>query len=421
MNRVSQYFILVFLLMLGGAAIMTVSIDPYVMFRFPRVENYNKYKPVAIKFIRVVKPYHTSLLEYETIITGTSRTAQGLHCRYFYDKGATCYNASLPMATMYETLVALQQRSSEYKTALVSLEFISFMVYPKGHPSFKEERYRRDSDGELNRHFINHFFNDTLGLMFSKQALLSSRATWRARNRKMMFHRQGGRRYFDNWGAWAQDQSTMDGISNKIQKDRQAKRFSHVLLELTKIYQEKTENPEKMRSNIEKQFSTYEEVLKLGYRLKIDMRFFIPTSHMVYWALQEHLGYAGILEEWKRSLVVKNQSLADLHGVQPFPIFDFSGVNRYSVTEIPRLNEPKTTNSYYYDAAHFYSEIGDLLLDKVTGECEPGNRDLFGACLQLQDLDNTLVRQRNAFELYVKANSQVLEELFEAAGQESTD
>ena len=80
------------MLLLAGSSVL---VDPYGAFRSTRIEGLNQYKPTALPFMRLVKPYHVNWLDYDVLVTGSSRAGRGIDCEYFLRRGQTCYNAGL--------------------------------------------------------------------------------------------------------------------------------------------------------------------------------------------------------------------------------------------------------------------------------------------------------------------------------------
>jgi hypothetical protein len=124
--------------------------------------------------------------------------------------------------------------------------------------------------------------------------------------------------------------------------------------------------------------------------------------HLVVYPYHAHLleimrlsGHWPLFEDWKRTLM-RTVEQAAVPG-KTVPLWDFSGFNRYANEDIPARGDRHTAMQWYWEAGHFKSALGGLLLDRVLGHGTPDpawgvrlqadTMEAHIAALQAQELD----------------------------------
>lgn len=397
MTRYLRPFLLTLSVLLLVLAVFSCRVDPYGAFRAARIPGFNQYKPVALPFMRLVKAYHVNWLDYDVLVTGSSRAGRGIDCRYFVDRGESCYNAGLTGGGIYEAYRFAQQQTEGLERVLVFLDFFVFLRDQKTHEAFVEERLLRRADGALNPAFLGQAVNDVYGLLFARQTLESSRKTWRWQGRPYMNRQADGMLYLDDWGGWHFDHTTLDPDRPDVRVNRQVLRYEHILKTMTSFYQERDEYPQATRQNIRHHLGWYRRLLELLYRQKSEASLIVSASHASYWQLLRQQGFYPQFEQWKRNLARINEEVARRHARPPLPLFDFSGLNSVSMTAAPQRDKPSTFNTRFTDVMHFSREVGSRMLDRVLGGCEAPSEALFGYCISSDTIEAQLQRQASLF------------------------
>jgi len=385
-------------------ALFSIVIDPYAAFLTPRIEGVNKYKLTALKYMRLVKPYHVNYLDYEVLVTGSSRAGRGVDCRYFLARGERCYNSALTGGGIYEAYRFLQQRPGQLEHAIVSLDFFVFLREEYASEAFVENRLWRAADGTPNTSHIQQALNDLFGLMFSRQTLVSSRSTWNIQDAPYINHRADGMLYLDDWGGWSFDPSTLDASKRNLRVNRQVSRYGNILDTMVAYYDTYTQDMATTGDNIRRQLEVYRNVLKLLYQHELQASLVLPPSHVSYWMIIRNQGLYPRFEQWKRNLVRINEEVASGFSRAPLPVFDFSGANTVAMSSPPQKNQPATFNEVFSDAMHFSRPVGDLMLDRALGACENSRGELFGYCITSDNIDGLLQRQDSLFRAYEEDN-----------------
>jgi hypothetical protein len=118
----------------------------------------------------------------------------------------------------------------------------------------------------------------------------------------------------------------------------------------------------------------FRELLSFARAEGIDLRLFISPVHARYLEWYRRVGWWPLFDAWRRELV---DTLADeakagagtrtRNSDVAFPLWDFSGFNRISTEEVPRLGDIEASMQWYIESSHYTREHGKLILDRVLG------------------------------------------------------
>lgn len=114
----------------------------------------------------------------------------------------------------------------------------------------------------------------------------------------------------------------------------------------------------------------------------------------------ERAGLGGLFAEWKASVLKAAQHYSTAK-VQ-IHVWDFSGIGARNLEAIPPPGDRKTRMQAYWEAGHFKSYLGDLVLAQVVGK-QPG----FGTELKPAMLDDYLIRDRQAAQSALQQTSEL--------------
>lgn len=101
-------------------------------------------------------------------------------------------------------------------------------------------------------------------------------------------------------------------------------------------------------------------------------------------------------EEWKRALVEIIEEEAIIAGVNPFPIWDFSGFNDLTAEPVPSSNAKHIRMRWYFESSHYTTDLGDLIQDRVFSYKDSARSfpDNFGVLITMKNIDDHLLAIR---------------------------
>jgi len=132
---------------------------------------------------------------------------------------------------------------------------------------------------------------------------------------------------------------------------------------------------------------------------RIDLRLLLTPAHAHQLEMIASLGGWARLEQGKRALVaLLAQDVASHPGVQPFPLYDFSGYSSVTTESVPAPTE-RHEMKFYWDSSHFKEGVGDWVLDRLfaIGSHVPPD---FGVQLTANNLERELEHDRAMQQAY---------------------
>jgi len=332
----------------GSALIVgfNLVVNPYGIWNVPSIVGFNADKPAERDNEMLLKPTQVARLKPTILFLGSSRVDLGLdpQHRAFRDQGGA-YNLALvggfmhPMLEYYRYALKAQPA---VRQVLIGLDFFSFNENNITPLAFAEDRLR---GGGLD-------LSDVGSTLMSRDAVLDSFRTVIANIRHPEYR------------AYRDDGMSDDGDMRRLaEKMGMPSRFNEsVALYLNSAGRYASFKFSKDAMN------DFAAIVKLSRDHGVDLRVFIPPEHV---ALLESIRLRGLLcvyWRWK----------AEVAALTSF--WDFSGYN--SIT-----TEPIGANmKFYWDASHFRSSIGDLLIDRIYGINDPALPDDFGKLISADTL-----------------------------------
>jgi hypothetical protein len=110
------------------------------------------------------------------------------------------------------------------------------------------------------------------------------------------------------------------------------------------------------------------EVMRLCRQYGIELRLFTYPYHASMHEIFRKTGHAPGLELWRRSLVKTLAEEAAASGQPAFRLWDFSQINARTAEAVPAPGDRKSTMQWYWEAGHFKSALGDLMLQQMLGQ-----------------------------------------------------
>jgi hypothetical protein len=373
--------------------LMNYFVDPYSIFDSPTWEGINANKPELFKHLRLTKAHAVKARKPDALVIGSSRTEHGLdpeHPGLFPEFNT--YNLALNGATIYENLRYFQHANAErrLKKVVLAIDFFQFNAYRPNAPDFSEERLSSDILGERRNIAM---MTDMLETLASVDVTLASlRTLFQQSNRQNVILPRG-----------QVEQPDKEAIMMMRGGRHEAALFSE-LNYVTHLY---FPRPHKKFDFVSEDgtintFDYFRRILEEVHRSKIEFYILISPAHARQWELTARAGLWDKWEAWKREVVRLNEEVARERRRKPFPLWDFSGFNTYTMEAVPALGDKKTMMRWFWESSHYRKELGDLVLDRVLNYSDPGRQIAhdFGVMLTSENIERHLESLREAHRHY---------------------
>ncbi len=387
MNNSKSYLKISGILMVV-AIITTVSfnwfMNPYGIYNSPEIDGINKRKPLFAGQLRLAKAWKIYKRKPDGIILGSSRSECGLDPNHSGWKDAQdVYNLAISGGNMYEALRYFQHAHAlkPQKQVVLGLDFRMFNIFDKAGMGggFKESRLVVKADGSVNSEFS--LFEKFI-MLASMDVLRDSIKTFQKQDKDLHYLANG--KVF--WKVNAR-------LNRRLGGHHKAFRFTEKK-NMNQIWFQRPHQYEFIHPNTgQSSFDYLRLLLDTAYRDNIDLRMLISPSHARIWEALHAVGLWSKFEQWKRELVSINEQEAKKYGKKPFPLWDFSGYNRYTTENI-------TANmKWYWESSHYKKELGDIVLDSVFKRKIADN---FGILINTKNIDKHLAEIRIKQQQYRK-------------------
>lgn len=139
-------------------------------------------------------------------------------------------------------------------------------------------------------------------------------------------------------------------------------------------------------------------VIRLCRQNNMDLHLVIYPYHADLLEIIRITGHGSAFEAWKRALVIASET--SVRGDKPIPLWDFSRFHEITGEAVPAKGDRQTKMRWYWEAGHFKSELGELVLNRVLNQPEslPG----FGVRLNSGNVEEQIALDRvqeNAYRL----------------------
>lgn len=406
-------------LLIALATIFNVLVDPYAVFGAPPVAGFNDAKPFAGDRGRVGKLHQVLRVGPKGLIVGNSRPEMGLSPEHPCWPAAAqpVYNIGLPGLSVYSQVRYAQHAQARGPAAalVIGVDFLDFLnagpatsdprAWPPSHVVLDAEPFAVDPNGEASDNFARARISDYVDAALSLDALGHSLAT---------VVRQGGPAVPTRSAAGFNPAETFylpivqsEGVSVLFQQKNEeiAKRLNDAAWTLFP-----TSEPWSA------EFEALQRLLRQSLAAGSETIVFINPYHAEYLLLLEAAGLWPQFELWKRRL-------AELARAEGVALWDFSSVDGYSGESIDDLPARGAALTWFWEPAHYRSELGDLMLANIwRPHCPPDLADApdYGVRLDRRigsdaELDDVFASQRAARDHFKATHPEVgsrIERLF---------
>ena len=349
------------------------------MYHDTAVQGVNQYRARNTgAYDRMAKAWQIRRNQPRGLLVGTSRVDWALDPNHpaLRETTAEYFNAGLAGATVYEMYRYLQhaQRIRPLEQVIWGVDIESFNVGRKARASFEERRLAVDA---ANQPQWGSWTHDLPATLLTVDALRAARETWRRSRDRPDLSRadllQRGNPVLEDLEADARWLAYQTGVREARGNLSALRRQQSLLLE---------------------NLREYEQILSFAHRHRIDLRMFISPYHRSHLDVIRRSGNWRAFEGWKWQLMDRNRRVAEAHGREPFPLWDFSGYHEVATEPHPTPEDPDRVMRWYRDSSHYRKTTGDMILDRMFGRPIPVQ--MFGFPLTVEDYEY-LTRQQRAF------------------------
>ena len=388
--------------------------DPYSVYDAPQITGVNSNKPELFKHLRLTKAHVVERQKPDALVIGRSRTEHGLDPEHpALSRRYNTYSLALNGATIYENLRYFQHANAinPLKAVVLAIDFFQFNAYRPNSPDFSEERLVSDIHGDQ-RHVS--FRTDLASTLASFDTLTASVKTlFQQSNRENVILPRG-----------QVQQPDKDSIIMRSGGRHEAALYSELNyishLYFPRPYKKFEFSTEDGSVNT---FDYFRRILEDSHRKKIKLRILISPAHARQWELVASTGLWDQWETWKREVVRLNEEVSRWYRQKPFPLWDFSGYNTYTIEPVPKLGDKISMMQWYWESSHYRKELGDLVLDRVMNYSDPHRpiADDFGVQLTSRNVERQLEIIREGHRQYGERHPEEVAEIDELVKKYRTE
>lgn len=363
----STWFIATSLMLIVVAATNLV-VDPYGIFRLVDQPGFNSIKPAAAKHGDMSKAYQVLRVQPRTLILGNSRAEVGLDPNHpaWPQSVRPVYNAALPGTGTATSLRYLQhvlaaaagKPAAQPALVLWGVDFMDFLTDPsKPTPA----RTANADDAQSMR-------------------LMTAPASTRIRQKM--------RDYAESTvtlGALVDSLTTLANQRNPYSVDLTPQGFNPMrdYLKITAdegywaVFRQKDLMYDKAfarypkgifdaSGNTSSHWQDLHEIMRLCRQHGIELRLFTYPYHAHMLDTFAKTGHAPGFELWKRMLTKTLADEAAASSKPAYVLWDFSTLNAITAEAVPPRSDRKSSMRWYWEAGHFKSELGGVLLEQMV-------------------------------------------------------
>ncbi|MDH5671416.1 MAG: hypothetical protein OEZ06_04655 [Myxococcales bacterium] len=391
-----------FLLVWGLVAVGNAVVDPYLVFDSPDIQGVNAIRTEFVTHLRLGKAHAVRRQQPRNLILGSSSAEYGFDPEHPAFGAEPTYNLGLSGVNMYELLRFFQHAHAirPLRKVVVEVQLYMFNARRPPRPDFDEERLAAGPEGDRR---IVASPRDVMQALFSFQAVASSIKTVRSQGKRPHYRYLANGQRHPTWNA---PNIQRKGGHRKVFRARERSFLERRALALG--YEFSFQDSATGRST----FDELAQLLSQAHASKMELYLLVSPSHAREWEAMREAGLWEHVERWKRELVRVNTEVADRAGKQAFPLWDFGVYHAISCEAVPVEGDAKSLMRWYWDDAHYRKELGDIVLDRITGRrsSEP-SAHAFGAKIGEADLEGHLARVRKAAAAYRKRHPRDVGEL----------
>lgn len=400
-------------LLLGVAAINSV-VDPYGMVRLVDQPGFNHIKPAAGAHGAVSKAYQVLRVQPRTLILGNSRAEVGLDPAHPAWQARPVYNAALPGTGTHTSLRYLQHLLASSsgdpairpQVVLWGIDFMDFLTDPDApRPAqltvSEDLRLRLPADADSVQ--WRQRTRDYLASALTLTALLDSAHTVARQDDVYAAHLSP--LGFNPMRDYLQISAT-EGYWNVFrQRDH----------ENVKAYLQRPRSIFDSSGASSPALDDLRELVRLCRAHGIALQLFTYPYHAHLLEIIRLTGHGPALEIWKRTVAQLLHDEAQASASPAFALWDFSTYNTFSTERVPAQGDRASGMQWYWEAGHFKSALGGLMLDRMQGQSRAPAE--LGVLMTVANAPSHMELYRELGEQYRAANSAEVQVLADLVAQ----
>jgi hypothetical protein len=350
--------------------VFNLVVDPYGVFRVVDKPGFNTIKPAAGSHGAMAKAYQVLAVQPQSLVLGNSRSEVGLDPNHpaWPAHARPVFNLALPGTGTGTSLQYLQHvinaagnnPAAMPKVVVWGIDMMDFLVDPqaptRSAPASPNHRLLTSPASTTNPQRLKQQARDYAESLLTLGALLDSAQTLASQRNPYPVNLtpQGFNPMRDYLKITA-----VEGYWNVFRQKDQAN-ITSFLRRPKSIFDASgvTSGPlEDLRA-----------VLRLCRQHGIQLNLYTYPYHAHLLEIFRITGHWPALAVWKTTVVNIVEDEAKAAGQAAYPVWDFSAFNAYTTEAVPAQGDRKTTMQWYWEAGHFKSELGSLILDRVLGQ-----------------------------------------------------
>lgn len=354
---------------LAGVAAVNAVVDPYGVVRLVDKPGFNQIKPAAGAHGAVSKAYQMLRVRPRTLLLGNSRAEVGLDPAHPALSARPVYNAALPGTGTQTSLRYLQHLLAETSAhpqappmvVIWGIDFMDFLTDPELQdpvplPKAEEDRLRKPGTADHAR--WQQQTRDYLTATLTLSALLDTALTLASQQDVYAAH-------VDPMGF-----NPMRDYLPISAAEGYWSLFRQRDYENVKAYMRRPNRIFDASGATSSALNDLRELVRLCRQHGIALHLYTYPYHAHLLEIIRLTGHWSALEDWKRTLAQLLLDEAQSSGRPAFELWDFSTFNTFTTEPVPLQGDRTSRMRWYWEAGHFKSELGNLMLDRMVGESQ---------------------------------------------------
>ncbi len=363
-TTVSGIFVVIF---------FSVVIDPYNLYNWFKYDGINTKKPDTTRYLEEIKLTEAIKLNPNLIILGNSRAEIGFNPEspYLVDHGYSAFNLAIRGTSIFTStrqLNYLINKGIKPKKILIALDFVDFLSMLQAVPNKNLNPLISNKPTPIEKWFWR------LDSLFSITTIKDSIITLLIQN---------------NPEAPSLTERGFNPLKEYLSIARNEGYyvlFRQRAEETTKSYLKKS-----TRYLDKNDFLYFQEIIKSAISIDSQVIVIIYPYHAQILALLEYAGLLPLFSDWKSEIINELDLAKESTGYSKFDVIDFSGYGEYQCESIPSKGDLRDTTKWYWEAGHFKSELGNIVIEHALSSSTPPHSN-FGIKLQKSNLAENQVR-----------------------------
>lgn len=373
---------MIFFVILGVLCVtlFVIVIDPYRLYGLLDREGFNQVKPGLDRYQEKIKLIGAKRVNSDMIILGNSRAEIGFdpEDKILLKAGLSSYNLAIPgtgIDTARRQLNYLYAANQKPKMFILGVDFLDFLSDPKVNPTTKLA---------LKKALDVDSYKWQFDVGFSLPSVLDSLKTLQIqKNIEAETITSRGFNPLHEYNKYAREQGYHSLFQQRAEENAKnyIRKRDHVILSAP---------------DSRARWSDFRSLLINASENGAELHIVIYPYHAQILLMFEQVGLWPAFEQWKEQLSKEIDSIKILHSEAKIQLWDFSGYSPIQCEAIPSKMDKVAITKWYWEAGHFKSSLGQLMLARMLNQSDDLAVDVIGYSLNSGNL--AFNRQRIADE-----------------------